>query len=403
MFREPLAPTENDQDFSGYLGPLNAWLSGSMPLKTIDPTNLVLDENEIERAATSLGIRPGLLVIGRLHTKQSRQAAKKLAQHLQWPTIVDLLSGLRGDRDGVPVLPYHDLDTRSIESICNKSTPVLYIGEQIISKRVQLFFERVRPETFVRVVEYPYLSDPGRVATRQIVGEIDIVCERLVSLIAPSQERHSFAARANAIDQLLDQQLSGDRLTEPAVVRLIGTFMGKETNLFVGNSLPIRECDSFLSFEGVLQNVGCNRGGSGIDGTIASAAGFANGYRRPLTLLLGDLTFLHDLSSLALLKDSPPITMVLFNNDGGGIFSFLPVAERTEHFERFFGTPHGLSFEPAAKMFELDYHHPQTMSEFEKVYQKAAGEKEPSIIEIQTDRSENHELHRELLAKIAEL
>jgi len=402
MFREPLAPTEDEVDYSDHLSPLREWSDTRESFSSIQPTSLAPDNSEVNRAVSAIDKKPGLLILGRLHTEKSRSAALRLARHLQWPTIVDLLSGLRGALDDVPVLPYHNLDIKSVESILNTSTPVLYLGEQIISKRVQLLFERIRPEVFVRVVEYPYATDPGQLATRQIVGDIELVCDELIRGINSTSPITTFSERAKKIDKLLEKELS-DGLSEPAVTRLIGNIIGEESNLFVGNSLPIRECDSFFAFDKDLPAVGCNRGASGIDGTIASAAGFASGHMRPLTLILGDLTFLHDLSSLALLKNAPPITIIVFNNDGGGIFSFLPISERSEHFEKFFGTPHGLSFEHAAAMFSIVYHCPQSLSQFENTYKTAVAGVRPSVIEIKTNRTTNHELHQQLLSKIAEL
>ena len=96
--------------------------------------------------------------------------------------------------------------------------------------------------------------------------------------------------------------------------------------------------DMYASVEGSNVEVSANRGASGIDGTIASACGFAVGLNKPVTLLLGDLAFLHDLNSLAMLKQlSKPFVIVILNNDGGGIFSFLPIAEFPKQFEKFFG------------------------------------------------------------------
>ena len=131
--------------------------------------------------------------------------------------------------------------------------------------------------------------------------------------------------------------------------------------------MPIRDMDTFGFWPRQRQvRVGANRGASGIDGLIGSARGLR---RRPGSpahgVMVGDLSLLHDLNSLALASSGhQPIVIVVVNNDGGGIFHFLPVSELTEQFERFFATPHGLRFQLAARLFDLDYASPVQWSEF---------------------------------------
>ena len=96
-----------------------------------------------------------------------------------------------------------------------------------------------------------------------------------------------------------------------------------------------------------------------------------------------------------------PLILIIVNNDGGGIFHFLPIAEHPEHFEEFFGTPHGLNFDKLALGFNLTYHRPRSNADVERTYQSALKRTESCIIEVQTDREENVRLHRQLDAKIA--
>jgi len=138
-----------------------------------------------------------------------------------------------------------------------------------------------------------------------------------------------------------------------------------------------------------------NRGASGIDGNIATAAGAAFGSGRALTAVLGDLAALHDLNSLALLRDiTTPVALVIINNNGGGIFHFLPVSSQTALFERYFATPHGLSFETAAGLFGLTYANPDTLDGLCDAYGAALGRAGATLIEIRTGRAENAALHK---------
>jgi len=116
-----------------------------------------------------------------------------------------------------------------------------------------------------------------------------------------------------------------------------------------------------------------------------------------VTLMIGDLAALHDLNSLAMLRDlSVPLIIVLLNNGGGGIFSFLPIAEYKEGFERFWGTPHGYTLANAASMFELNYSQPMDVQHFKKAYTQALKSQTSTIIEVITNREENLKIHQAL-------
>ena len=151
----------------------------------------------------------------------------------------------------------------------------------------------------------------------------------------------------------------------------------------------------YASADGSGPVVFANRGASGIDGNIATAAGAAFGSGRALTAVLGDLAALHDLNSLALLRDiTTPVALVIINNNGGGIFHFLPVSSQTALFERYFATPHGLSFETAAGLFGLTYANPDTLDGLCDAYGAALGRAGATLIEIRTGRAENAALHK---------
>ena len=160
-------------------------------------------------------------------------------------------------------------------------------------------------------------------------------------------------------------EISSGEPNEPFVARGVSRNVPHDHGLVVASSMPVRDLDTYAAAGGAPVPVAANRGASGIDGTVATAAGFARGLERPVTLLIGDLALLHDLNSLAMLRDVHVVVVVL-NNDGGGIFSFLPVARHEEFFEPYFGTPQGVGFEPAAKMFGLDYEHPGTIGGFRR-------------------------------------
>jgi 2-succinyl-5-enolpyruvyl-6-hydroxy-3-cyclohexene-1-carboxylate synthase len=210
--------------------------------------------------------------------------------------------------------------------------------------------------------------------------------------------------------------LKTTKLTEPLIARTISELIPNQYGLWVSNSMPIRDLDMYAVHHPLLAlsvvvrvasrrevstihypRIGANRGTSGIEGAIAAATGFAVGLQAPVTAIVGDLSSLHDLNSFALLqRNTQPVIVVIINNDGGGIFSFLPIAKSTEIFDTYFGTPHGVNFSHVAAMFGLDYYHPQTSDELIRDYQRALVDRRSAIIEVTTDRSENLQLHQAL-------
>jgi len=148
--------------------------------------------------------------------------------------------------------------------------------------------------------------------------------------------------------------------------------------------------DSYAAARGETPVItGTNRGASGIDGIISTAAGFAEGHGQPLCLMIGDLAFLHDLNALSLIGSMRvPVQIILLNNNGGGIFSFLRVSECADIFEPNFATPQNFIARPAAEMFGLDYTAPRTHNEFRESLLSAMNSSRSTIIEVVCSRQE---------------
>jgi 2-succinyl-5-enolpyruvyl-6-hydroxy-3-cyclohexene-1-carboxylate synthase len=181
----------------------------------------------------------------------------------------------------------------------------------------------------------------------------------------------------------------------------LGSFLTEEWCLFVGTSMPVRDANQFFAPFLRCGQIFANRGVSGIDGIIATASGIAQGKNQPVLAVIGDLTFLHDLTSLALLsKVGKPVVLCVVNNGGGGIFSFLPVSERKEAFEEFIASSHEITFASAAELFGLPYFRPETPEELRRIFSRQKMEPHSCIVEITTDRTENVHLHQHIINTI---
>jgi 2-succinyl-5-enolpyruvyl-6-hydroxy-3-cyclohexene-1-carboxylate synthase len=195
---------------------------------------------------------------------------------------------------------------------------------------------------------------------------------------------------AGAIDRTL-----GDELSEPRVARALGGWLPPESTLFVASSMPIRDVEEFFPARDGGPRVLSNRGANGIDGTVSSAFGAAAAGDGPVVLLIGDVALAHDIGGLlAASRLRLPLTIVLLNNDGGGIFHFLPVAGETDAFEEHVATPHGLDFARAAALYGCDYARPATLTGLREAVESSMSGHATTIIEVRTDRQENLALHR---------
>ena len=406
MFREPLIPGPHD-DPSPAATP-ERWRDTSEPYTRYAATRPVADGTEVEALWERLRpVRRGVVVAGRLATRAQGEAVEKLAVSLGWPLLPDVGSQVRlgGDRRNAAFYDVLLADAAFAEAHAPEA--VLHFGGRALSKRLEGFVSGLRPDPYVVVRENPFRLDPGHVVTHSVEAGIEDLC---AALGRAASERPSLAdvswaegwrAASGNVESSLDRVLGArGGLDEPLVARLVSREVADEHGLVVASSMPIRDLDAFAAADGAGVPVAANRGASGIDGTVATAAGDAHGSGLPVTLLIGDLALLHDLNSLAMLRGLP-VTVVVLNNDGGGIFSFLPVSEHRPFFEPFFGTPQGVGFESAAKMFGLDYTRPTSAEEFLTAYRAARSAESPSLIEVETDRDENVAFHRELLERAA--
>jgi len=164
--------------------------------------------------------------------------------------------------------------------------------------------------------------------------------------------------------------------------------------------MPIRDQETFLDGSEADVAFLCNRGANGIDGLIASGIGAAHASGRPTTIVTGDLGLLHDLGSLAALREvETPVRILVIDNDGGGIFHFLPQAEAisSDEFEAILGTPRGISAEKAAALFDLPHTRLGSLTELPDALAAGTG-----VIEVKTDRATNVAAHRAASAAVSE-
>ncbi|MFB0586310.1 2-succinyl-5-enolpyruvyl-6-hydroxy-3-cyclohexene-1-carboxylic-acid synthase [Aeromonas salmonicida] len=384
MYPEPLYPGDEYLDFSGYLAPLGDWLHSSEPWSPWQQNEQICPRQPDWAALQG---KRGIIVAGRIQDPAQAQVVAELAERLGWPLLADLQSQIRFDARN---LIHMDLALQNSCFVAElaRAEVLLQFGARLISKRLGQFIKQHPWQDYWLVDPQPARLDPDYRLRRRLV------CEP-----AAFAATHKVSTRHLPWHRLAERQQSAtrqirsacDRFSELGVCHRLGNLI--QGQLFVGNSMPARLMDMLGEAGKGPSRVMTNRGASGIDGLIATAYGFAQSSDQPTTLLIGDLSALHDLNSLALLgKSSRPLVVILLNNDGGSIFRMLPVPTGDRLLETYYCLPHGLHFEHAAAMFGLHYRAPTTLAEFEQAYtaalKKPALEKKVTLIEIKVPSSE---------------
>ncbi|RME21326.1 MAG: 2-succinyl-5-enolpyruvyl-6-hydroxy-3-cyclohexene-1-carboxylate synthase, partial [Candidatus Zixiibacteriota bacterium] len=390
MFREPLAPLTAEALPEPFARAVDNWRRANQPISTSVSGPPEITARDIAALAREVSTSErGLLLAGGLHSEIERKAVLALSSALGWPLLADITSGLRLS-PGKQLIPYYDLLAAS-ESLRRKLAPevVLHLGGKLTSKRLQQFLKDAAPSVFVHVSPYGEPVDPDHIVTRHIQTNIASFCDALCEEV-PSPQESDYLTRwqqANRlVEDILNQNCDGERLSEPAIARALSRNLPDSHALFVASSMPIRWLDMYASTDAGVTQVGANRGASGIDGTMATATGYAQGLEQPVTCLTGDLALLHDINSLALVSSSTwPVIVVLFNNNGGHIFDMLPVAKVREGYEQHFVSPHGFRFADAAAQFGLAYVCPSTANDVIGAYRDATQQDRSSLIEIPID------------------
>jgi 2-succinyl-5-enolpyruvyl-6-hydroxy-3-cyclohexene-1-carboxylate synthase len=193
-----------------------------------------------------------------------------------------------------------------------------------------------------------------------------------------------------------------DEPSEGRAIAELADLLPDEAILFAGNSMPVRDIDTFFpDSERKIRIIG-NRGASGIDGITSTALGVAALSKGPVVLAIGDISFYHDMNGLLAAKQHAlNLTVVLLNNDGGGIFSFLPQADLLagapgDPFEMLFGTPHGLDFAHAAALYGATYTRIGSWPEYRQALRHGMEDGGLHIVEVPSERGRNVTLHRRL-------
>ncbi len=322
-------------------------------------------------------------------------AAAGLAAREGFPLLADPLSGAR---HGETAIGRYDLMLRSPRFTGGVHPElVLRLGDLPTSKPLRAWLASLRDVPQLAFDPEAAWQDPSAAVTEIDTGDpiAGLAACRRAEPADPSwlsSWRESDRAVAASIEAVI-----GDQLSEPLVAARLGEWLGPEVALLVAASMPIRDVELYLPARRELPYVVSNRGANGIDGTVSTGFGLAAAGSRPVVTLIGDVALAHDIGGLlAARRLGLELTVVLLNNDGGGIFHFLAVSGEADAFEEHVATPHGLSFAHAAALYGIGYERAGTEAELRAAIERGVGSGTTRLIEVRTERETNLALHRRL-------
>ena len=319
---------------------------------------------------------------------------RSFGEALQAPILADPLSNVRGCGTSKVVISTYDALLAG-KALWHELKPdcVIQFGQIVVSKRVQQMIASWTDVEYIEVNSTMDSMNPTGKTTMHVQASIDV----FTHVYGKNNNSDTYLNIWRRLDQAGKKQLSST-IDEPhcfegRTIRELQKQIPEDGQIFVANSMTIRDFDYFwFSGESKAVLYG-NRGVNGIDGTISTALGLAaNG--RPTYLVTGDLSLFHDLNGLAVAKThNLNLTIILHNNDGGGIFEYLP-QKGTKHFDYLFSTSQGLDYSGAAKLYGCGYTKISSPDELSSVLAKIGQESGVHIIEIPTNREYSRELHK---------
>ncbi|HZX54322.1 MAG TPA: 2-succinyl-5-enolpyruvyl-6-hydroxy-3-cyclohexene-1-carboxylic-acid synthase [Ilumatobacteraceae bacterium] len=377
-FREPLVGVVGDVpdlDNGEHLSP---------PLLDIDDLVELLDESR------------GVIVAG--NGVDEATAVQSLAEATGWPVLADPLSGCQ--MLDAAVVRFDAILRHPPFADAHRPSVVLQLGMPPASKVLAQWLAGSGAR-HVAVSPAGLVSDPNLVGARQVHAAVGLVCQHLASRRArrDSGWMEEWLTADGVARSVLDAALPVEKsLSEPRVAHAITASVPPGGHLVVASSMPVRDVEWFGTPRSDIR-VHANRGANGIDGTIATAIGVALGSREPTAVLLGDVAFCHDSSSLtALAGRNLDLTIVVVDNDGGAIFSFLPQAASlpADTFELLFGTPHGTDIVDVARGFGLRAGTAETADELVAAFDEPG----TSVVRVASNRQDNVDVHAALNAAV---
>lgn len=415
-FRKPLEPTPVEGDMLDTPQGAEAKDNGKAFTDIILGSSIFdtyVDKDRLKEIAEIISDEEnGIIIAGGAITKSKNliDAVASLSMMCNYPILAESLSHLRIRDTNISSLGGYDY---FLTTTNNPPNVVIRIGNVPISASINTFLKNTKIKYLMQISPSGEWMDDSHLTTHFLTFN------ETLALAHPLVEKWKRRPKSDLWNEYeksekttwdtIDHEIETGAYFDGAVVYDVVDLIPHESTLFVGNSLPVRHLDQFGKPQDKRIYTYANRGASGIDGNISTALGAGSARpNKPLVGIFGDITFYHDMNGLlAVHRCGVPITIVLINNDGGGIFNRLPIKDYEPEFTEYFITPHGLDFSHTAKLYGLDYiqidareGQREARTAFREAFSEVVGSAKSTIIEVQTDGKFDDARRREIVSAV---
>ena len=359
------------------------------------PLNIV--ENKNDNISILQKVNKPLVIVGPMEENISQKLIVAFANQINAPLLVDPLSQMRyGFKDKVIISHYDQF----VDQIGINPDLIIRFGRKPTSKKLCSLLDKWNSQT-VHIDKWKKFNDDSK---DFIQSDINNFCQLQIDGIDWTGERdwiYSFIDREKIVEKELNNYTE---YSEGSIARICQETLKDGDNFIIGNSMPIRDVDMYTSLTNIKINTYANRGASGIDGVVSTALGVASASQKNSLLLIRDLSFYHDMNGLLSTQNKNRLTIVVINNSGGGIFSFLPIANMgINTFSKYWTTDTGISFKKVAELYNCRYSKSEGLKELKSNIIQSFQSEGTHIIELTINISENVKLHRNFKKRINSL
>jgi len=400
--RDPLAPLPDATTFSSLASQFQPeeFFAGVEPIVDFSPSSVkptwLFEWQQCDQ---------GVIIAGSAQPRMPQEycgAIRRLALALGWPVLAEGLSPLRNYAQLNPgLISTYDLILRN-QQLANQLAPkmMIQLGELPTSKELRAWLDATQPRRWV-IDPSDHNLDPLHGKTTNIRTSIEQFAEVLGEPKSPTSYFHLWCAAEAKVRSGVDQKMAQlNQLFEGKAAWLLSQILPPQTPLFIANSMPVRDVEFFWSPSNSGVRPFFNRGANGIDGTLSTALGMAHRHQSSV-MLTGDLALLHDTNGFLLRnKFVGHLTIVLINNNGGGIFETLPIAKFDPPFEEFFATPQDIDFARLCATYDVEH---ELITSWEQMKQRLnpLPTKGIRVLELHTDRKADAKWRQENLRNFA--
>lgn len=398
---EPLVPELDRKHFE----------CGRLPFSVVSGT---IQPSDVRAIYDLLKNKKVLMLAGPSANPDDIEAILALSYMFNAPILGDPLSNMRSVQDERVITSYDAVLTQEAYRDVLQPDCILQISQMVISKRVQRWVASMKDRTIISLSPTMDYTNPAGNTTLFVQSTPQGLVDALKTQIPELHSMEHNGCREGTDEKLdtdcnnylstwidvdtvgrkqLDTVGCEQELFEGRTIHLLQELLPHHSQIVVANSMSIRDMDYFWAGNRHGATIYGNRGVNGIDGTVSTALGIAT-TGVPTVLLTGDLTFFHDLNGLAVAKTHPlNLTIIVHNNDGGGIFEYLP-QKGTPHFDYLFSTTQGLDYSGLATLYGIDFVRVANNDELQNALKNYVGTAGVHVIEIPTSKERSRELHK---------